>query len=146
MKQKFVKNYVFNGLGFPVTISNVEIKRHGDDTYPVINMRKLQDAVFDYFLDNPIRLTGSQLTFIRRYMEMTQQEFAKALDLGGHGRVSQWEKAKDSVADIRPVYLGALRACMGAFRGRKTLGTQFLTGIVAGLLRDPEPVFFDSVA
>ncbi len=146
MKGKMVKNYVFDGLGFPVIVEKVEVRKIGTDTYPVINMRKLQDAVFDFFLDNSVRLTGSQLAFIRKYMDMTQQEFAAALDLSGHGRVSQWEKTKDGVADVRPVYLAALRACMAAYRGRKNLGTQFIARMVAGDLRDPEPVHFNNAA
>lgn len=146
MKGKMVKNYVFDGLGFPVIVEKVEVRKIGTDTYPIINMRKLQDAVFDFFLDNPVRLTGSQIAFIRKYMDMTQQEFAAALDLNGHGRVSQWEKAKDGVADVRPVYLAALRACMAAYRGRKSLGTQFIARMVAGDLRDPEPVHFNNAA
>ncbi len=79
-------------------------------------------------------------------MDMTQQEFATALDLNGHGRVSQWEKAKDGIADVRPVYLAALRACMAAYMGRKNLETQFYARMVAGDLRDPEPVRFNNAA
>ena len=30
--------------------------------------------------------------------------------LARHARFSQWEKAKDEITDIRPVYLAALRA------------------------------------
>jgi DNA-binding transcriptional regulator YiaG len=146
MKPKIVKNYVFEGLGFPVIVSRVQIKKTGTDTYPVINMRRLQDAVFDFFLDNAVRLTGAQIAFIRKYMDMTQQEFASALDLTGHGRVSQWEKSKDQIAEVRPVYLAALRACMAAYRGRKNLGTQFIARMVAGDLRDPEPICFNNAA
>ena len=140
------KNYVFTGLGFPIVIAEVEVRPHGDDFYPVINTRRLEDAVFDYLIDHPIPLTGSQITFIRKYMDMTQQAFAKVLDLSNHSRVSQWEKAKDKIADVRPVYLAVLRARMAKYRGRATLDTDFLTRMVEGVFEKPKTIKFDSVA
>lgn len=112
----------------------------------MINTRRLEDAVFDYLIDRPIPLTGAQVTFIRKYMDMTQHEFAKALDLSNHSRVSQWERAKDKIADIRPGYLAALRARMAKYRGRATLGTAFFTQMVEGVFEKPKTIKFDSVA
>jgi hypothetical protein len=71
MKKK-VKNYVYSGLGFPVVLATVELREHGKDQFPMINNRKLQDAVFDFLIDHPVRLTGAQIAFIRKYMELTQ--------------------------------------------------------------------------
>ena len=139
MKKK-VKNYVYLGLGFPVVLGTVEMREHGKDQYPVINNRKLQDAVFDFLIDHPVRLTGAQIAFIRKYMELTQGAFAKTLDLAGHARVSQWEKAKDEIADIRPVYLAALRAIMANYRGRLSLNARFFAEMVEGQFDDPEPI------
>ena len=68
MKKKTKKNYVFMGLGFPVVIAEVELRPHGDDFYPVINTRRLEDAVFDYLIDHPIPYeTYADETFVRRY-------------------------------------------------------------------------------
>jgi DNA-binding transcriptional regulator YiaG len=145
-KASIKKNYVFTGLGFPVVIAEVEVRPHGADFYPVINTRRLEDAVFDYLIDHPVPLTGSQITFIRKYMNMTQQAFAKVLDLSNHSRVSQWEKAKDKIADVRPVYLAALRTRMAKHRGRATLDTDFLSRMVEGIFEKPKTIKFDSVA
>jgi DNA-binding transcriptional regulator YiaG len=145
-KTNVKKNYVFTGLGFPVVIAEVEMRAHGNDCYPVINSRRLEDAVFDYLIDHPIPLTGSQVAFVRKYMDMTQQQFAKALDLSNHSRVSQWERTRDKIADIRPVYLAALRARMAKYRGRATLGTEFFTRMVEGILEKPKTIKFDSAA
>jgi len=146
MKKKTKKNYVFTGLGFPVVIAEVELRPHGDDFYPVINTRRLEDSVFDYLIDHPVPFTGTQITFIRKYMNMTQQTFAKVLDLHNHSRVSQWEKTKDKIADVRPVYLAVLRARMAKYRGRPSLDTEYFTKIVEGILEKPKTIKFDSVA
>ena len=139
-KKKFTKNYIFDGLGFPVTLVEVELRAHGDDEYPVINTRKLQDTVFDFLIDQSTLLTGAQIAFIRKYMDMTQEEFARSLDLTGHARISQWEKAKGEVAEIRPVYLAALRARMAEFRGRSHMDLKFYTRMVEGHLDAPQKI------
>jgi DNA-binding transcriptional regulator YiaG len=146
VKKKMKKNYVFTGLGFPVVIAEVELRTHGDDFYPVINTRRLEDAVFDYLIDHPVPLTGAQIAFIRKYMDMTQQALAKVLDLTNHSRVSQWEKAKEKIADVRPVYLAVLRARMAKYRGRPSLDTEFFTQIVEGVLEKPKTIKLDSAA
>lgn len=140
------RNYVYTGFGFPVVIATVEMRPHGGDFYPVINTRRLEDSVFDYLIDRPIPLTGLQITFIRKYMDMTQQAFAKALDLNNHSRVSQWESAKEDIADVRPVYLAVLRARMAKYRGRTTLDIDFITRMVDGVFEKPKTIKFESVA
>jgi DNA-binding transcriptional regulator YiaG len=130
---KVVENYMDESLGFPVTIKKAVFKPHGDDWYLDINSRHYQDAVFDLLLENPIQLTGAQLVFIRKYMELTQGQLAGLLSLETHGRVSQWEKAAQEVPDIRPVYLQALRVQMAKFRNRE-LSIRFLSDVLAGKL------------
>lgn len=39
---------------------------------------------------NPVRLAGKEVKFFRRVLDMTQTEFAKAMELGGES-VSRWE-------------------------------------------------------
>ena len=142
-KKRIVKDYEFTGLGFPVILSEVELVQHGadaEDCYPDINSRWLQDTVFDFLIDNAVQLTGAQLAFIRHYMDMKQDDLARALDLKAHGRISQWEQARNKVADIRPVYLAALRAVMASFRGRRQLSPRFVADIIAGHIEKPKPI------
>jgi hypothetical protein len=40
---------------------------------------------------NPVRLAGREVKFLRRVLDMTQPEFAKAMDLAAAETVSRWE-------------------------------------------------------
>jgi DNA-binding XRE family transcriptional regulator len=40
---------------------------------------------------NPVRLAGREVKFFRRVLDMTQAEFAKAMDLAAAETVSRWE-------------------------------------------------------
>ena len=51
---------------------------------------------------------------------------ANALGLQGHGRVSQWEAAKDEIADMKPAYLAMLRGIMARFRGETELSVTLI--------------------
>jgi DNA-binding transcriptional regulator YiaG len=130
---KIIENYEDHTLGFPVTIERAVFKAHGNDWYLDINSRHYQDAVFDLLLDKLIQLNGAQIAFIRKYMELTQGQFAALLSLETHGRISQWEKSGQEVPDIRPVYLQALKVQMAKFRNRE-LSIRFLSDVLAGRL------------
>jgi hypothetical protein len=128
---KTLRNYEDYSLGFPVTIEKAVFKKHGSDWYLDINSRHYQDTVFDLLLENHVPLNGAQISFIRKYMELTQKELATLLSLETHGRVSQWEKSDQEIPNIRPIYLQALRVQMAKFRNRE-LSIRFLSDVLAG--------------
>ena len=70
-KKIYAKKSVFSGLKFSIMIAEDEFRHCRDDFYPVINTRRLEDAVFYYLIDHPISMTGAQALFIRKYMDMT---------------------------------------------------------------------------
>ena len=79
-----------------------------------------------------MHLTGAQLGFIRKHMDLTQDKLAKAIGLTGSSRISQWEGTRDASADIGREHLGALWATMANFRGKISIDLDFLTAIYEG--------------
>jgi DNA-binding transcriptional regulator YiaG len=131
---RVVENYEDFSLGFLVIFERAIFKPHGDDLYLDVNNRQYQDTVFDMLWEQPIQLSGAQLTYIRDYMDLTQKELANLLGLESHSVVSQWEKAKQEPADIRPAYLQALKVQMAKFRNREALSVRFLADVLTGKL------------
>ena len=135
------KNYKLDGFGFPVILAEVELIAKGDDYFPLIDSRKVQDLVFDALRQSHCQLMGSQLSFVRKYMDMTQHDLAKALGLAGHTTISQWESAKSRVPKgFDSLYLATLRALMAKYRGLLALDLGEFTRSISDDLEPPQAV------
>jgi putative zinc finger/helix-turn-helix YgiT family protein len=62
----------------------------GDEMTGIPDMQGLARAAAVARALNPARLIGKEVKFIRRALDMTQKEFAEAMDLS-HEHVSRWE-------------------------------------------------------
>lgn len=99
MKRKIVKEFEYDGLGFPITLLDVPMCIvRGVDT-PDINYNTLQkSALYALALkDDP--LTGNQVRFIRQFSEMTYSEFAQQFAVT-HPTIIHWENFKDEPVKI----------------------------------------------
>ena len=135
------KNYELKGFGFPVILAEVELVARGDDYYPHIDSRKIQDLVFDSLRYAHCKMTGAQLIFTRKYMDMTQTELAKSLGLASHTTISQWESSGASVPKgFDSLYTAALRALMAKYRGEAALDLAAFTRAISDELDPPQPV------
>lgn len=47
MKTKIVKNYLYEGLGFPVELEATEMRFIDSDWHPIINVQKVADEVLE---------------------------------------------------------------------------------------------------
>ena len=86
------KKMVYEGFGFPIVLVGFNTKKVRGEAIPDINFKELQGKVFEALTIKPGRLTGSELLFVRSYLELTQAQFARKAGLANHSRVSQWEK------------------------------------------------------
>jgi len=113
-KTKKIKNYSIKGFGFPVILHEVELEDplNDGDWVPRINEIQLNQAVFETLAITPIRFTGAHIAFVRKFLNMTQEEFANALGLARHGAVSKWEKRKTETAGMKPGTEILIRALM----------------------------------
>ena len=86
------KKLIYEGLGFPVVLIGFKTKTVRGEELPDVNLRDLQAMVFAALTAKSGGLTGSELLFVRSYLQLTQAEFGKRVGLSNHSRVSQWEK------------------------------------------------------
>jgi DNA-binding transcriptional regulator YiaG len=120
MKTKKKKTFIFEGLGFPIKLVNVPMKKECGDWYIDIDMNKLMMVVLEALAYKPTALTGDELGFIRSYLEMTTTEFGKAFGYS-HVAVLKWEKGESRVSPplelcIRLYILDHLKAKDADFR------------------------------
>jgi DNA-binding transcriptional regulator YiaG len=95
MKTKIVKNYVYEGLGFPVELESTEMYFIDGDWHPKIDVQKVADDVIAKLAVQETRLTGHQVKFIRSYYSMPLREFGEKVVHESHMAVSKWEKKGD---------------------------------------------------
>lgn len=99
MSKKIVKTYVYNGLGFPIELHNVEMVMLDGELHPKIDVRKTADLAIKSLVSQKSRLTGNQIKFIRIYFSMSLREFAKAVN-ESHMAVKKWENFKDDSTNM----------------------------------------------
>ena len=92
MKKKVVKKYIYEGLGFPIELTQVEMVMVDGEWSPKIDVRKIADSVMKILPFQNERLTGSQINFVRTYFEMSLRKFATEVVKESHMAVSKWEK------------------------------------------------------
>lgn len=110
MKKKIVKTYQFEGFGFPIKLYNVPMKQILGEWCFDFRMNELQKCVLLLLCRKNAPLTGSEVRFIRKFLEMTKADFAK---IGGvtHAAVAKWENYENSNAKMSP----ATETCIRLF-------------------------------
>lgn len=92
MKTKIAHRYLYEGLGFPVELKNVELMFLHNEWQPKIDVRAVADSVIKELASQKERFTGHQIKFIRSYFSMTLREFAEKVVQESHTAVNKWEK------------------------------------------------------
>ena len=82
--------FIYQGLGFPVRLTNVPMKKVLGEWAFDLNMSELQRVVISMLARKPSSLTGPELRFIIDYLEMSTRTFAKLLGVT-HAAVLKWE-------------------------------------------------------
>jgi DNA-binding transcriptional regulator YiaG len=100
MNVKKVKNYSYEGFGFPIELDEVEMIFIDSDWHPKIDLQKLADEVIVKIAIQESRLTGSQVKFIRNYYSMSLRDFAQKVVHESHMAVSKWEKKGDLITNM----------------------------------------------
>lgn len=98
MNEKKIETTIFNGLGFPVLLINAPWKKVFGEWALDINFNKLQERVLQILIHKSVPLTGEELRFIRKFLEMPTSSFGKLFGVS-HVAVVKWENNK---AQINP--------------------------------------------
>ena len=99
MKTKIKKNYLYLGLGFPIILSQVTLQYMHDEWMPKIDVYKIAAIAFSLMPSKPSRLTGREVSFIRKHLKLNKSNFAKTFSVS-HTAVSKWEKTKFEVSPM----------------------------------------------
>jgi len=97
IKTKKLKTFIYKGLGIPVKLVNVPMKKAAGEWCIDINMNKLMLAVLQEIIRKQTALTGDELRYIRTYLEMTTTEFGKTFGVS-HVAVLKWECEKNRIS------------------------------------------------
>lgn len=100
MKTKIVSNYLYEGLGFPVELDNVEMVCLDNEWHPRIDVQRVADDVVKQLAIQETRLTGTQVKFIRSYFSMPLREFGEKVVHESHMAVKKWEQKGDSPTNM----------------------------------------------
>lgn len=99
MSKKIIKKYIYDGLGFPIELHNVEVVTLHGESHPKIDVRKVADAAIRDLIIQSSRLTGNQIKFIRTYLSMSLREFSEVVN-ESHMAVKKWEDFKDKPTNM----------------------------------------------
>jgi DNA-binding transcriptional regulator YiaG len=102
MTKKLIKNYVYEGLGFPVTLRDVELIKINGEAIPKIDIREVADSAIKSLALQKSKLTGNQIKFIRTYFSMSLREFGKVVVNESHAAVRKWENTNNKPTNMDP--------------------------------------------
>jgi len=135
-----MEKMIFMELGFPIMLVNppvVEIRGH---LLPDINLKEIQKIVFQLLIIKPVRLTGAEVRFIRKYLRYRQIDFARMLNMSNHSVISQWENQEDSFTGMEHNTEILLRMRMALKLGRNNQLADLLQSQLKSLAPNPPPL------
>jgi transcriptional regulator with XRE-family HTH domain len=83
------ESFVYEGLGFPIHLINVPMKKILGEWALDINFNMLQKSVLHMLVGKPTPLNGKELRFIMGYLELSTRRFAELFDVT-HVAVIKW--------------------------------------------------------
>lgn len=93
MKKRKTETFIYEGLGFPIKLIDVPMKKMCGEWVIDIDMMELQLVVLRHLVYKPSRLTKDELRFIRKYLALTTSDFGRSFGVS-HAAVLQWEKGR----------------------------------------------------
>ncbi len=120
MKNTKKETLIYKGLGFPIKLIDVPMKKMFGDWVMDIDMTELQIVALRALVYKPSRFTKEELKFVREFLGLTTSEFGKIFGVK-HSAVVYWENGKRNVSPstefcIRLYVLNHLRVKDKEFR------------------------------
>lgn len=104
MKETKRDTFIWEGLGFPIRLMNVPMKKVFGEWILNINLEHFQKAVLDMLVRKSTPLSGSELRFIIDYLKMSTREFSQLFGVT-HAAVLKWENEKSRMNPSTEIYL-----------------------------------------
>lgn len=88
-----LKNYTFNGFGFPVIFDELPAVRLRGELVPDVDFSKFSaDLIKHICISQDFPLSGNQVKFFRHSLNLSMREFAKVVGVR-HQSIMRWESA-----------------------------------------------------
>lgn len=97
MSKTKTDTFVYHGLGFPIRLINVPMKKVFGEWALDINFNQLHLNVLLILVKKPTPLSGKEVRFIRHYLEMSTHTFSKLFGVT-HTAVLKWENEERKMA------------------------------------------------
>src|SRR5271157_2770086 len=98
------ETFIYEGLGFPIELIDTPMKKVFGEWVIDIDLNMLQKFVFNGLVHKPYPLTGKELKFMRKYLEMSTTEFGKKLGIS-HATVVKWENGETKISPMQETYI-----------------------------------------
>ena len=98
------ETFIYKGLGFPIELIDAPMKRVLGEWVVDIDMNALQVFVFKGLIYKPFPLTGREVRFMRKFLEMTTTEFGKKLGMS-HATIVKWESEQAKINPLQESYI-----------------------------------------
>lgn len=89
-KDHKAETFIYEGLGFPVKLINVPMKKVLGEWALDINLSQFQRDILQLLVHKKQPLTSAEIRFIRKYFELTTAAFGKIFGVT-HAAVLKWE-------------------------------------------------------
>jgi DNA-binding transcriptional regulator YiaG len=89
-KKKVIASYIYQGCGFPVTITDAPMREIFGEWVLDIDPRRIDRHVAFLIAKQMAPLTGKQVTFVRKFAKMSLRAFGERLGVS-HVAVFKWE-------------------------------------------------------
>jgi DNA-binding transcriptional regulator YiaG len=96
--------FIYEGLGFPIELIDCPMKKMLGEWVIDVNMTALQRFVFRRLVHKLHPLTGKEIRFMRKFMELSTIQLGKKLAIS-HSTVVKWENEQAKIAPIQESYL-----------------------------------------
>lgn len=96
-KNKKKETFVYRGLGLPIKLVNVPMRKVFGEWIIDVDMHKLQLAVLRALIYKQTPLTADEVKFIRKFFSMTTTDFGRIFGVS-HVSVVKWENKQSHIA------------------------------------------------
>ncbi len=103
MKKK-KETFIYEGLGFPIELIDAPMKMVLNEWVIDVDMNALQEFVFKGLLRKPSSLSGKEVKFLRKFLQLSSTELGKKLGVS-HATVIKWEKEETKISPLQESYI-----------------------------------------
>jgi DNA-binding transcriptional regulator YiaG len=104
MKNTKKKTFVYEAFGFPVKLINVLMKKVVGEWVLDVDFATLEKAVLKLLIHKSTPLTGAEIRFVRKYLQLSTKEFGKLCGVS-HPAVLKWEGGKAKAPIPTDIYI-----------------------------------------